>query len=643
MNSFVVVKSYDDNQLHLNDVATALVCKEDYVNDSTHNVRIDGCVGVVELLAERGNTKNQGGSKTVLKQGQILISGNVELHNKNELVLQLQIDSMLKSKISDIQLTLISYLKWGEECVSRLVGNFSFVLWDEKAQVIFGAVDHLGVRSLYFRLRNERLLCFSNRLKELVGVPGGESLDEKFAASYLLNWYQKPGQTAYRNISAVPAGCCVKVKKQKITVFRYWHPKIERSEYYKKTNTDSPEHELRELLFEAVRCRLLNRNNIGILFSGGLDSSAIICIADRLFRTPERKLNVFSKVLSDTHAMSAFDEKEYITALAIEKKIKVDFSIDVDYTTSRGLHEYYTSRYNIPLNPFPFLSRPMLKHAASSGCEYLLTGFGGDEAVSSYGHGSLAFLLKNNHWLDLINNIKLFCRVNDVSLIKTVKGHVLFPLMPDQMIKTYRKLRGRFQTTPIGNAFLLKTIVEQLYAARVVQYQGGYNSTLSIDPREAILDKCSSTYFRPFFDLNEYFWDIHRIHLLDPLLDIRLIKFMLSLHPREFLKDGWTRSVFRRALKGVLPDCILQRKGKIPFNVGVPFSSCIVESEDWVFDTLSKKESNAWEIIDRNLIKKYFAILKKNVKEGRGTEFNGMALEIGRCLNVAGFYQWNNV
>ncbi len=96
-------------------------------------------------------------------------------------------------------------------------------------------------------------------------------------------------------------------------------------------------------------------------------------------------------------------------------------------------------------------------------------------------------------------------------------------------------------------------------------------------------------------------------------------------------------------MRGVLPEEVRMRSCKTPFNVGVPISKCLLESEELILQVLSQKSSGVWEIIDRAKLEQEYMVVKNAVAHGRPETCGWLAEEVGRCINVAAFYQWKGI
>lgn len=578
---------------------------------------------------------------SIVNDERFVVAGSVKLHNIGELQQKIPSPVEYDKDVNPLRLILQAYRYWGEGCVEHLLGNFSFVIWDIKKQELFGAVDHLGIKNLYYTIDRNAILRLADRVETLVAEKGAP-LNKDYVLAYLAKCFPLPGQTVYQDIISLPPGSSLSVKEGSVKVVDYWQPSIAKRGDSRGAGEDAAS-ELQAIFFNAVECRLSNTDNNGISLSGGLDSSAIATIAKRHLRPDGRRLTAFAKVVAPEELEENRNENRYIEIVAQQEELTLRRVTGMSHGSLERFHDYYRRRHCFPFNPFPFLTEPLVKECVTNNCPILLTGFGGDETASTYGLTSLALLLKSACLGDLMCNARLFSNVNGLTLWKTVRNFILAPLVPGALKQLYRGLRGNKITASLGNSFVYPAVIQQSAVQLRIKAEDGYLSNRFIDPRKELLTRVKSAYFRPTLDLYEYFYDVHGVRQEHPFLDKRIVELMLAVHPREYLRDGWTRSLFRRAMKGILSEEVRKRKGKTPFNPTFPFSQCLLENADFVTVTLNNLDSTVWEMIDRRRVADAFERVKRGVSAGGAMELNTTALEIGRCINVAAFYQWNGL
>jgi asparagine synthase (glutamine-hydrolysing) len=188
-----------------------------------------------------------------------------------------RIDAREDLNLSDAELILSAYKKWGDDCVNHLIGDFAFAIWDESKQRFFCARDHFGVKPFYFtHIDNE--FAFSSSLNALRLNPKvSNTLNEIAVGDYLLfGVNQDLSTTIFKDIQRLPPGHTLTVANGSITTRRYWTP--EPSSEVRFPDPESYVERFKELFARAVSDRL-RTDRVAISMSGGLDSTSLAAVA----------------------------------------------------------------------------------------------------------------------------------------------------------------------------------------------------------------------------------------------------------------------------------------------------------------------------------------------------------------------------
>jgi len=216
---------------------------------------------------------------------------NGELYNTQELRRELEAMGHCFSGHSDTEVLLHAYAEFGQNCLNRLNGIFSFAVWEHKQKRLFLARDRIGVKPLFYMHHRDGFL-FASEIKTILAYPGVKAqLDETGAAQLvLLGPGRIPGSGVFRDIFALEPGCCAIFENSKLMIRRYW--KLQDG-----THTDSfadTVEKVRLLVTDAIRRQMVSDVSIGTFLSGGLDSSIITAVcAGEMARRGER-LKTFS-------------------------------------------------------------------------------------------------------------------------------------------------------------------------------------------------------------------------------------------------------------------------------------------------------------------------------------------------------------
>ena len=219
------------------------------------------------------------------------------LDNRSDLI-PLLADS-LRDDTSNSALALAVYERWGTNGFVHLIGDWSVVIRDDRSRATILASDFAGVRPLYYSAKNGHVF-WSDRLQSLVDATGITDLDEQYMGAFLL-YGGCPNRTPYKGIYPVPPGHAVRVSSTDTKISRFWSLPVRDEVRYR--NQHRYEEHFRALFREAVSVRLQTEAPILAELSGGLDSSSVVSMANRLMRdgaVPARSLHSISYVWKDS-------------------------------------------------------------------------------------------------------------------------------------------------------------------------------------------------------------------------------------------------------------------------------------------------------------------------------------------------------
>ncbi len=288
---------------------------------------------------------------------------------------------------SDSEIALHLYNEFGTQCLHHLRGEFAFVLWDERNELLLAARDRFGIKPLYYS-NYQNTLYLASEIKALLaaGVPSAWD-DEAF-------WQTErgllaPDRTLFANIYQVPSGHFLIASRSGIKLQRYWdfdYPLINDS-FSQKTPSDYIE-QLRYTLDEAVKLRLRADVPVGCYLSGGLDSSTVLGIAAKHSAEP-----VQAFTLAFDH--EAYDEE----SLARETAEKIGANLNIIPIRQSDLAENFADSIwhceMLCINANTTAKYLLSQSASDAGYKVVLTGEGSDEIFGGYVHFRQDMLLHN--------------------------------------------------------------------------------------------------------------------------------------------------------------------------------------------------------------------------------------------------------
>lgn len=259
-----------------------------------HHIETRENVGMGHMLVANTPEAVYESLPVYLDKEQVLFTAQGRIDNRAELARKL--DLKIDSSYTDGKLILQSYLKWKNDCVSYLRGDWSFAVFDCADQELFIARDQMGYTSLYY-YEDETGFYFSSSIKSLLSLPGYQKkLNEIHFVRQLTLWDDSvdKSNTYFKDIFSLPIAHKLSVKNRKITQQRYWHPQNIPLIYRKKRQDYADE--MLYLFQSAVKARLRSHKPVASMLSGGLDSSAVSYIAADLLKQQNIRLTTFSHV-----------------------------------------------------------------------------------------------------------------------------------------------------------------------------------------------------------------------------------------------------------------------------------------------------------------------------------------------------------
>jgi asparagine synthase (glutamine-hydrolysing) len=498
----------------------------------------------------------------VSRSGHLVLTADARLDNREELIRTLGLTARPPGEITDSDLILAAYERWGDDCPQHLVGDFAWVLWDGPRQSLLAARDHFGVRPFYYYLDPGRTLVFASEIQAILTVPGvPRRLNEMRVAEFLIPLCDDTAITFYKGILRLPQASCLRVGREGRRLWSYWS--LDPSRELRLKSPRDYQEGFRSHFFEAVRSRLRSAFPVGVMLSGGLDSSAVTCVARHLLASAEDgPLHTFSAIFD---AVPESDERHFIKTVVAQGNLKPHF-VHGDEINPLGDHETTLDHADEPIAPINlFLLSSIYQAAQRQGVRILLSGSAGDSIVS-HGLELLPELAITGKWLSLLRELqelpKKFQPYHRLSPWKLFWYHTLRPLIPEALRDLYRQ-KIRQCNSPRDPERLFHPdfarrldIKERFQAIKKDKGFSGYsargkhcsNLTQGVDSfMLEIFSKASARF---------------GVELRCPFFDKRLAEFCLALPADQKLERGWTRLIMRRSLAPYLPRDICWRRSK---------------------------------------------------------------------------------
>lgn len=540
--------------------------------DDDRGVLIDSYIGIGHRM--RWTTPESLTEKLPLRKSdnQTVITCDARIDNREELFDQLQFNGRSKTNITDSEIILASYEKWGEDCPSKLIGDYVFAIWDPKNQRLFCARDPLGLKHFYYCHLPGKLFALASEIKALFKIPSiPNSLDEDHLADYLVLNCEDKEATFYKHIKRLPATHGLTVDRGNIRKQCYWKP--DGRQIRLKSDADYQEA-FREKLTEAVNCRLRTAFPLGATLSGGLDSSAVVCIASNTLKNNgQPPLQTFSAVFPTISKEDPrIDETRYMNSVIAKTGAHAHF-VNVDDANPLQNMDKIVWHTDHPVGPINvYMDTQIFKATQEQGVRTLLTGHDGDATVT-YGYQEFAQLAGKGRFVRLMRESRAMNRNmpgREHSFKRLFWHQGVKPAIPDFLIRLWRKARFRKESdlagTPIYHPLHFGSVNPDFRATQELRdrIEDLNNSSYrkGSTPSEYHWQSLTNGIFSTMHEQVEKISAAYEIDLRHPFFDRRLIEFCVGLPAGQRILKGWTRSIFRFAMEGILPHDVQWRVDK---------------------------------------------------------------------------------
>jgi asparagine synthase (glutamine-hydrolysing) len=479
------------------------------------------------------------------------------LDNRDELSMMAN-DTSADPAADDSVLVRATYNAFGEDFVNRLQGDFTCAVFDRARHRLMVARDRLGVRPLCFTEVNDTVL-FASDAKALLAWPGvNAAFDDLMMADFVLQFLSHDSQhrTFFRDIRSVPPAHALLVSRRELTVRRYFDFNTQRRIRFASVS-DYVDH-FHQRVTAAVRTRLRHPAPVAVSVSGGLDSAYIFSIAARLVRDGAAPC---PRVLGFNYSGAPgtpSDEEHFVRAveqscgLGIERVPQragfVQFAGDEVWHSESPLGEALTSQ-----------RQAMFRRISEAGAGRLLTGHWGDQMLFDTDY--LVDLCRSRRWAVLRQHSNAW-GINRRRLALRVAADLMSPHVPAWLLGAARRIRRRAQA-PWRAAWYtkrFKTILRQRFEESRPTRQPGTSHA------RAIYQQSRRGYHVRCMEWNTRVAAMHDLEIAFPYLDSDLVQFLMSIPGDIQSHDGVPRGLMRQAMRGLVPDAVVDRRSKGEFT-----------------------------------------------------------------------------
>lgn len=482
----------------------------------------------------------------VVDDGRLALVGEFRVDNRAELVARLALEPRAADRpITDAEVILAAYARWGADCGVHLIGDYAFAVWDRAANAVTCVRDAIGPVPLFYTVSSQWFV-FANDLRALVAHPAVRDRLNETAVAHHLRWpqYILPDTTFIQDVQKLQAGRALVVDAMRERLHTFWTPADVASVQF----ADEAEYVARfnELFDAAVEDRLRSVRPVAAHVSGGLDSTSIAAAARRLLGARGESLAAAYHWLPTLGEGDDPDPAEYTPVRHAEDFLGMPIeNVDLapDYMAGELARDVALEGYS-NLWYEPLVRAKARRHNVG----VILSGWGGDEVVTAGGKGYYAEVLRRGKWARLARLLRGptgTARRSYGRMAKMFWREALRPNLPDALVGW----RAGEDSALLPHLFLSRDFgpkvagVEPTFPSlRATSLHAVQGQRLTMGSLQARMEV----------------WAVQGaqdgIRYAYPMLDRRLVEFCLGAPSDLLVQEEIVRGFFRRTQQGRLPD-----------------------------------------------------------------------------------------
>jgi asparagine synthase (glutamine-hydrolysing) len=483
------------------------------------------------------------------QDGRFTIVFNGEIYNFRELRAELEAKGVQFRSTSDTEVMLEAYRTWEENCVEHFRGMFAFAIWDNDQKELFFARDRIGKKPFFYRTLADGSVTFASEMKALIPLEP-VTIDEGAIRLFIGLQYVPSPRTGFNEIHSLPPGHRGIVRSGEVRTEPYndWNA-------LRVRDVKNADEQIRSRLEDAVRLRLLADVPVGAFLSGGVDSAAVVALASKHVNRPLRTYTMgFPDIGMDERA----EAREIAHAFHTDHQ-----EFEAKPGDLARLAEQVIAQYDAPYADSSALPLMLLAEQTANEVKAVLTGDGGDELFGGYRRytayqralqlaavpGASGISMSLARIASIVSHDPRLVRMGETIAAGGIDANHAYA---ELFCGSYFSSAAAKEL--LQPAFLTQTEKENPISFIVAQMGS------SGEPTERALR----------FDLTSYLPDdlnvkmdratmAHGLEARSPFLDQEMVAFALGLPVSEKVSGGQTKIALKRALKGIVPDAVLDR------------------------------------------------------------------------------------
>jgi len=470
---------------------------------------------------------------------------DVRLDNRTELVQVLNLSQ--PEQLADSTVLLAAWMRWGPSCLDKVLGAFAFGVWTPARQELFAARDHTGERPLHYTSSGNLFALAS--LPQWLLTPETVVFDAKRIADWLGCVAPERDRSFFSSIRRLPAGHMLLATRDSVTDTQYWHPRNAKPTKFKR-DSDYAEA-LVEVLDRATEARLRGTSTVGCMLSGGLDSGGVCSSAASLLARSGKRLTAFTAVPRAEFSGASQPWQIASEGAGAAELTRMYPNIDHVLVNSGGRDLLATMKQWTDVMGEPALNvvnllwlSAIFETARGRGIRVVLEGASGNGTISWGTNAVLGYMLRRMRWGSLLRTTTALHRNGAISWRAATRAS-LAGLLP--------QCCDRALVPPGASESVYRPLIREEHpqAKRIHERIYENNFRLCADP---VAEHARMFEWFDFGLIRAAIQSMFGVDLRDPTADKRVYEFCFSIPPEQYIADGHSRSLARRALKGRIPE-----------------------------------------------------------------------------------------
>ena len=490
----------------------------------------------------------------------LLIAAYARLDNRVDLCRMLGISD--SHEVSDNQIILQLYQKFGVNFPHKILGDFAIAIWDENKQELLCASDAMNLRPIYY-FNDKNIFAFATEIRALHAMPeikrapdlirvANQTIIDNF---YISNDYR----SYYAGVRYMPAATTLKVTRDDITSHTYWQTDLTKRIHFK--TEDEYVEAFNALFTQALDARTNTTNPVGVMLSGGLDSSAITAMLMRMFKKNNRIVEAFCNLLPLDYKGTIQDEREYINYLKADN-LNINYIDNPTDGPFDNLLELITHVESPNYISQQYIHKEITTKLKERNVQVLLDGIYGEMGPSSPGHGHLSALFLKGRWGYLLRESYLKASITKQNWPNLLFRSIVSPLVPEKLRELMKK--GIASERSANTGLLLNSDFVNKYSTLEK-----HRNKLKYGIKPSLLNQrqnqANFIHYKQHTHPLTCYMEKSGVELLHPYLDRRILEFCLAIPDTMRIKNGYNRYMIRRAMHGIMPKEICERTTKAAF------------------------------------------------------------------------------